>query len=155
MHRVLYTIGYQGISAESFVALLERVDIELVADVRELPLSRKRGFSKTPLMQRLGARGIRYENWRSLGSPRWMRQKLRAEQDREWFREAYLSHLDDVLGDARDLLDEAIEQRTCLLCYEADPAECHRSLLAERLQELAGDTDLEVIHLRAEDAPSP
>jgi uncharacterized protein (DUF488 family) len=42
----LYTIGYEGTDIDRFVATLKAVGVQLLADVRALPLSRKRGFSK-------------------------------------------------------------------------------------------------------------
>jgi len=54
----IFTIGYEGKSLDQFVAELRRNRISRVIDVRELPLSRRKGFSKTPLTAALAAAGI-------------------------------------------------------------------------------------------------
>ncbi|MBU4403961.1 MAG: DUF488 domain-containing protein, partial [Actinobacteria bacterium] len=49
----IYTIGYEGLSQKVFLAWLNRYDINVIADVRHLPLSRKKGFSKNSLNELL------------------------------------------------------------------------------------------------------
>jgi len=63
----LYTLGYEGSAIEDFLATLTRERIELVVDVRALPLSRKPGFSKSGLAKRLGKEGIGYAHRVALG----------------------------------------------------------------------------------------
>ncbi len=65
----LFTIGYEGRSLTEFVQLLVKNAITRVIDVRELPLSRRRGFSKTSLTEALAAHDIEYVHLRKAGNP--------------------------------------------------------------------------------------
>ncbi|MBK6650144.1 MAG: DUF488 domain-containing protein [Betaproteobacteria bacterium] len=47
----LFTLGYEGLTIDAFIARLQAAQVKTVVDVRELPLSRKKGFSKTGLPQ--------------------------------------------------------------------------------------------------------
>src|ERR1041385_3912514 len=66
---VLFTIGYEGRALDELIAMLSAERVERVIDIRELPLSRRRGFSKTPLGEALRAAGIEYVHMRSAGNP--------------------------------------------------------------------------------------
>jgi len=69
MVKELFTVGYEGVTIEVFIANLRANNVECVLDVRELPLSRKRGFSKTQLGQALNDADIRHIHLRELGTP--------------------------------------------------------------------------------------
>lgn len=141
----LFTIGYEGKTLEAFVNALLANAVSVLVDVRELPLSRKRGFSKTALSEQLAAAGIDYVHFASLGSPKDVRHKLLADGDYEAFFKAYAAHLgrqDEAVAEVRRLLGRTT---VCLMCYEADAEKCHRSLLAAELEGSA-DRLLEVIH---------
>src|SRR3989304_5152229 len=90
----LYTIGYEGLSISEFVGLLKKHGIACLIDVRELPISRKAGFSKTPLNDRLLKSNIQYCHIKELGSPREVRYKLKEDLNYNSFfekMERYLS----------------------------------------------------------------
>jgi uncharacterized protein (DUF488 family) len=131
---VVYTIGYEGTDIDRFVATLKAVGVRRLADVRALPLSRKKGFSKNKLAERLVAEGIAYLPFRQLGDPKPGRDAARAGQY-DKFRAIYGAHLESQ--EARDSLDELLtvadEEPTCLLCFERDPETCHRSIVAREL----------------------
>lgn len=133
---VIYTIGYECTDIERFVATLKAVGIKRLADVRAIALSRKKGFSKKSLAARLEAEGIEYLHFVELGDPKPGREAARAGRYQQ-FRDIYESHLDSV--DARasfnELLTAAWEKPTCLLCFERDPATCHRSIVADEIAE--------------------
>ncbi|MBI9083296.1 MAG: DUF488 domain-containing protein [Desulfobacterales bacterium] len=59
----LYTIGYEGLDVRRFISHLAHYGINVVVDVRKLPASRKKGFSKTALGQILSDNGIEYRNF--------------------------------------------------------------------------------------------
>lgn len=139
----VFTAGYEGKSLESFVEELRNRGVQMLVDVRELPLSRKAGFSKTALAEGMAAGGIRYVHMRTLGTPRDMRRRLREEGDYEAFFADYRRHLDDNAEAVEELAAAAREQTVCLLCFEKDPRQCHRSVLTARLAE-AG---FQIIHL--------
>ena len=54
----MHTIGYEGLDTQKFLSLLSEHDIQTLVDIRELPLSRKSGFSKKALAHSLKRRGI-------------------------------------------------------------------------------------------------
>ncbi|HUR61994.1 MAG TPA: DUF488 domain-containing protein [Candidatus Thermoplasmatota archaeon] len=130
----VFSLGYEGLDQDAFVALLRRHGIRHVADVRDLPLSRKKGFSKTPLRTCLGQEGIGYSNPRALGAPRDLRQAKRAGMALPRFRAAYAAHLRDGRKDLDALVRQALLQPTAMVCYERDPRQCHRFVLAARLR---------------------
>lgn len=132
----MFTIGYEGLSIEQFIDVLHAHNIELLLDVRELPLSRKKGFSKRSLMSALEKAGIQYLHERELGAPRKIRHALRATGDWDSYRNAFM----DVLDDKDKLLEHVAglvsKQRVALMCFEKDHSVCHRSLIAERMVEM-------------------
>ncbi|MFB3305044.1 DUF488 family protein [Pseudomonas sp. AMR01] len=132
----LYTAGYEGLDIVTFIARLKQAGIDKVLDVREYPLSRKKGFSKKAFAECLVAQGIAYEHSRPLGCPKPIRKQYK--EDGNWavyardFR-AYIRTQGSVLN---ELLLDATDQRICMVCYEADASFCHRSLIAEAAQEI-------------------
>jgi len=147
---VLFTIGYEKMGPEEFVDKLRENGIELLIDIREAPVSRKPGFSKDALGERLQKEGVGYSHLRELGTPKALREQwkeLGPGGDPEIFRREYESHLSTKLDILTGLLaKEILANRCCLMCYERDPALCHRSIVASRLGELLGGR-LEVEHL--------
>lgn len=132
--RIVYTIGYEGTDIERFVATLKAVGIERLADVRAVPLSRKKGFSKKALAARLEAEGIEYLPFQPLGDPKPGREAARAGLYQE-FRAIYRAHLEseDAQSSLKELVAAAGEKPTCLLCFERDPETCHRSIVAKEM----------------------
>jgi uncharacterized protein (DUF488 family) len=131
----LYTIGYEGCSKDEFVGLLHSHDIRSLVDVRELPWSRKPGFSKSPLRETLTANGISYMHLKPLGSPRKAREALKDSGDFEAFVRTYSEHLAAQTESLDLLISAARLQPTAIMCYERDPSRCHRSLIATRLSD--------------------
>lgn len=136
---VVYTIGYEGTDIERFIGTLKAVGIRQLADVRAVPHSRKKGFSKKSLGARMEAEGIVYLPFQPLGDPKPGRDAARAGQY-DLFRAIYSKHLnsEDAQASLRELLAAAGEEPTCLLCFERDPATCHRSVVAEQMSRSAG-----------------
>ncbi|MGH7783010.1 MAG: DUF488 family protein [Candidatus Binatia bacterium] len=145
----LYTIGYEGQTLEAFLRRLAELHVRLLVDVRELPLSRKRGFSKRALAAALTERGIAYTHMPSLGCPRPIRDKLKA--DRDWPR--YALEFGGYLRRQRDSVSELAKlshaTTACLLCFEADFAHCHRSIVARAAAKIGAPS---VVHITAETA---
>jgi uncharacterized protein (DUF488 family) len=126
----LYTIGYEGRSLDELLAMLQAVDVDLVIDVRELPLSRRRGFSKTPLGTALGEAGIGYIHLREAGNP-YHRQKHRISRAQLLVKyRGYLAKAKDAVA---QVTAAARGHTAALLCFEHDPGTCHRSILAPRV----------------------
>ncbi|WP_400766768.1 DUF488 family protein [Methylosinus sporium] len=131
---VVYTIGYEGTDIDRFIATLKTVGVTVLADVRAVPVSRKKGFSKNGLRQRLDAEGIAYVHLVELGDPKPGRDAARAGRHEE-FRRVYAQHLKsaDALGALKVLDEAARNDSVCLLCFERDPTVCHRKMIADRL----------------------
>jgi uncharacterized protein (DUF488 family) len=132
----LMTIGYASLSRSEFFGILERCKVTKLVDIRELPVSRKPGFSKAALEAALVKKGLTYEHIVELGCPRDIRHEYRA--DGNWARytkrfKAYLGEQTDALGKLAGWLRN---ERCCLLCYEEDYNFCHRSFVAEKVAAL-------------------
>lgn len=132
----LFTIGYEGRRQEDVVALLVAAGIEEVVDVRWRPLSRKRGLSKTPLAAALDCVAIGYSHDRRLGTPPVLMERQRVEGSYDW--DAYAAHLAGEVDAVRDTASIADQRRIALLCYEANPSECHRLLVGRNVSDIAG-----------------
>jgi uncharacterized protein (DUF488 family) len=133
MHAV-WTIGYERLLPPQLVAELQAAGVERVIDVRYRPQSRRPGMSKTRLGELLGDHGIAYEHRKALGTPpdiRWFFKHDRAAEGREAFRE----HVEATASEDLDALAAELDAApaTALMCLEAEPAECHRRVLAEQL----------------------
>ncbi len=127
----LFTIGYEGLNIDDFMSLLSKHGIETVVDIRELPLSRKPGFSKKALANALNLSGLDYVHMVKLGCPKPVRDGYRADGDWKRYTSGFLKHL-RTQKEAIDDLVELAQSSTCaLLCFEADFNFCHRSMVAE------------------------
>ncbi len=131
----VYTIGYEQSRPEEFAARLLKAQIDVVIDVRAVPLSRKPGFSKNKLRASLTAMDLEYMHFVGLGAPREVRDTLRAGGTWAEYVRGYHAHLRKCGAEVQALLDLAAERMICLLCFERDPAVCHRSLIAARMAE--------------------
>ena len=135
MAPTVFTIGYERRSPDELVHELTDAGVTLLADVRELPLSRRRGFSKTALAATLGKAGIEYVHERALGNPKPYRDAWKAG-DAAAGRAGYRAHLAGPSSEAVDALARRVaEGGVCLLCVEHAAADCHRTLLAAALGE--------------------
>jgi uncharacterized protein (DUF488 family) len=130
----IFTIGYEGASVAAFVAALREAGVALVLDIRAAPVSRKKGFSKTPLAQHLSEAGMGYRHLRGLGTPKQGRAAARSG-DHDSFERIFRRHLEEpeALLDLGEALSPAGVQPICLLCLERDPEQCHRLIVAERM----------------------
>lgn len=131
----ILTIGYEGADLDSFLSTLASAGVKHLLDVRDLPVSRKRGFSKSSLSPALEAAGISYTHLKALGDPKPGREAMK-RGDYQGFIAVYSAHI--ATENAQKALVEvaniARSTKTVLLCYERNPKECHRSLIVEQLQ---------------------
>jgi uncharacterized protein (DUF488 family) len=131
----LFTIGYEKLLPPALVAELEAARVRRVIDVRFRPQSRRPGMSKTRLAELLLAHEIDYEHRRELGTPPDLRVLFRAgrlAEATEAFRAHVERHAPGALDEIADDLGSA--PATALLCLEAEPAACHRRVIAEALR---------------------
>lgn len=141
----IFTIGYEGATMAEFLAALQDAGVRRVIDVRALPLSRRPGFSKTPPSGALAEAGIDYVHLKALGTPAEGRAAARAGRQADLER-IYSGQLElaEAIAQSAQMLALAEELPSALLCFERDPAECHRTLLLDAVA-----PDVEVTHLFA------
>jgi uncharacterized protein (DUF488 family) len=137
--KTLLTIGYEGSTIEDFIETLTSLNVTHLADVRDVPISRKKGFSKKLLSEKLASVSIDYTHFKNLGDPKVGREAARRGEI-DVFRKIYAS----VLNTAEAITSIAIigeltkNDRVCLLCYERLPNECHRSMIATEIRDQFG-----------------
>jgi uncharacterized protein (DUF488 family) len=139
----IFTIGYEQTTVAELIAALQAAGVERVADIRAVAASRRPGFSKTALAGALQEAGIAYEHLRALGTPKEGREAARSG-DRATLERVYAGQLElpEAQAAAAALLDRVASQPTALLCYEREPAECHRSMLIAAIAPGAEVVDL-------------
>jgi uncharacterized protein (DUF488 family) len=147
-NKTFYTIGYEGADVDRFLATLKDAGVATVADVRAVALSRKKGFSKNQLRENLKEAEIGYRHFIDLGTPKAGREAARAGATAR-MHAIFCEQL--ATPGAQAQLEQlaalaSVEGPVCLLCFERDPAQCHRRIVAERLKERGfGTVDLTVI----------
>ena len=137
MHAIA-TIGYEGATIATFQQAIRDAGIDLLVDVRALASSRRPGFAKTRLAANAKEAGAEYLHLRALGTPAEGRAAARAghhaEMQRIFRQQLATPEAQEQLALAADLVRQG--RRICLLCFEADPAHCHRRIVATALSEL-------------------
>jgi len=136
----LFTIGYEKAALADVLRTLKQAGVELLIDTRAVAASRRAGFSKKMLAASLEETGIKYLHLQKLGTPAEGREAARAG-DLKTLWKIYGRHIKTTA--AREELDELEAflrdgRHICLLCYERDPDECHRSKIAEIMRERTG-----------------
>src|SRR5216117_4123464 len=123
----IFTIGYEGTTVPEFIAALTAAGVDRVIDVHALPLSRRPGFSKSPLRAALADAGIEYVHLKALGTPPEGRAAARAGRFADLER-IYAGQLElpEAIAQSALMLDLAAEKSSALLCMEREPARCHR-----------------------------
>lgn len=126
----IYTIGYEGATQAEVIAALKRAGVQRLIDVRQLPLSRRPGFSKSMLAASLAEHGIEYVHLKALGTPKPGRDAAK-KGDRATLEAVYAGQLElpEAQVQAAQMRELAAEKPSALLCYERDPSVCHRTLL--------------------------
>jgi uncharacterized protein (DUF488 family) len=130
----LFTIGHSTRSFEQFHQLLEREGVTHLVDVRAFPASRRYPhFSGPELAAALASHGIRYSHVPELGG---RRKPNRDSHNVLWRNESFRAYA-DYMETPRfataldDLLTLAATETTVIMCAEAVPWRCHRSLIAD------------------------
>jgi uncharacterized protein (DUF488 family) len=157
----IVTIGAYGFTADAFFEALQKVGVDTFCDVRWRRGVRGREYAfanSARLQKRLADVGVRYLHLHELAPPPALRQRQYAADKAEGITkrkrlalgEAFISayrqeHL--AAFDSGKFVEHlgAGARIIALFCVERDPAACHRSLLAERLQQ---DLGVDVVHLK-------
>jgi uncharacterized protein (DUF488 family) len=147
----IFTIGYERSGLSAFLETLKAAGVAMVIDVRDLPLSRRAGFSKRTLAASLAAEGLGYVHLKPLGTPK---EGRLANHRREWDRFWAIVEAQLATPEAEEAFEQAAKLARaapcCLLCFEADPQTCHRREVAAELERRFGFT---IWHLRVEERP--
>jgi uncharacterized protein (DUF488 family) len=131
----LFLTGYEKKTLSDFLSTLKQKNITTVIDVREIPLSRKNGFSKSILARELFKNKINYYHFPELGSPTALRNNLRETNDYLTFFKEYRKYI----GRRKTPIIKVIKlvvnngENSTLLCFERNTDLCHRSIIASEI----------------------
>ncbi len=141
----VYTSGYEGQSIDGFLSRLLQYGITTIIDVRNNPVSRKYGYSKSALLQLCSKVGLKYYHYPELGIPPQHRAELNSPQDYDHLFKYYVKRiLPAGMESQKKIAAKMRIEPSALVCFEQNPLFCHRNHLA---QALSKETNLEVVHL--------
>lgn len=138
MQTSLYTFGYEGLSIDAFIARLKESSVKTIVDVRELPLSRKKGFSKNAFSAALSENGIAYLHAPTLGCPKPIRDQYKVDLNWKTYTKDFLKYIKTQDAPLRELVKLAHATSACLVCFEEDYSMCHRTFVARAARQLGG-----------------
>jgi uncharacterized protein (DUF488 family) len=136
MLTTVYTIGHSTLTIDEFIAILKAHTIELVADVRTIAKSRHNPqFGENELQHSLKATGIDYVRLEKLGG---LRKPVKNSINTAWRNKSFQGYADymqtlDFWQGIDVLIAIASQKTTVVMCAEAVPWRCHRSLLGDAL----------------------
>jgi uncharacterized protein (DUF488 family) len=136
MDTLIYTVGHSTRSSEEFIELLAAYHIQEVVDVRTIPKSRHNPqFGAEALRQSLAARGIGYSHMPTLGG---LRHTTAASINQAWQNKSFRGYADymqtpEFRRAITELIGRAREKQIVIMCAEAVPWRCHRSLIGDAL----------------------
>lgn len=137
---MFFTIGYEGISLETYLNKLIINDVRLLVDVRKNSFSMKYGFSKSQLKNACEGVGITYMHLPQLGIESQERKELNSLSDYKALFSTYqkttLKDNQEYLTKLKDLCDE--NGRVAITCFEKEVCMCHRGVVAKELNKLKG-----------------
>jgi len=144
----VYTSGYQGCQLDGFLNRLLKNGICRIIDVRCNPVSRQYGFHKQTLAKSANNVGIDYEHVADLGIPSALRANLESPDD---YISLFARYRNEILPLHTDSINKVCnmirEKPSALVCQEADPKQCHRTVLAQvvskhvhlKIEDIAGE----------------
>ena len=147
---LIYTIGHSTRTLEGFQKLLQQYRIEMLLDVRTVPSSRHvPHFNSEILMRSLGDQGIGYRHLKQLGG---LRKPAKDSRNAGWRNSSFRGFADymqttEFQKALAQMMELASTKRATLMCAEAVPWRCHRSLIADALLSLHHE---EVRHIISE-----
>ena len=132
----VFTVGHSTLSIEQFIALLHAYGIACVADIRTIPRSRHNPqFNGDALALALKPENIQYAGLPALGG---LRHARKDSPNAGWRNKSFRGYADYMQTEAFEeglatLIDMSRQKRTAIMCAEAVPWRCHRSLVADAL----------------------
>jgi uncharacterized protein (DUF488 family) len=136
MNDTIYTIGHSTHPIDEFIKILRAYGIELLVDVRTIPMSRHNPqFNQAGLEQSLQEHGVRYAHLKALGG---LRGTTKASINTGWRNLSFRGYADYMQTEEfrtgiERLIKLAQAQPTAIMCAEAVPWRCHRSLIGDAL----------------------
>ncbi len=132
----VYTIGHSTRPLDEFLGILDAFGIEVLGDIRTVPRSRRNPqFEQESLRRSLESREIDYVHLRSLGG---LRHARKDSPNLGWENASFRGYADymqtpEFLAGLADLIALAREKSLVMMCAEAVPWRCHRSLIGDAL----------------------
>lgn len=132
----VFTLGHSTLPIERFLSLLNTYGIERLVDIRTVPASRHNPqFKSDALAASLAAAHIGYLHMAALGG---LRRPRKDSPTTGWRNDGFRGYADYMQTEAfRDALEALVrlsrQQRVAIMCAEAVPWRCHRSLVADAL----------------------
>lgn len=148
----IFTIGHSTREIEAFIDLLEAHDITQLVDIRTIPKSRHNPqYGQDELSASLGKAGIGYVYFKALGG---LRSGSRDSINDGWRNTSFRNYADymqtpEFAAGISELLELAEKQVTAIMCAEAVPWRCHRSLVSDALL-VRGVESVEIISATSE-----
>lgn len=132
----IFTIGHSTRPIEEFVELLKKNGIEQLIDIRTIPRSRHNPqYEQTAMENSLPENGISYDYMKELGG---LRSKAKHSVNMGWHNTSFRNYADYMQTETfvtgiETLIKKAKEKTTAIMCAEAVPWRCHRSLVGDAL----------------------
>lgn len=151
---MIYTLGHSTHSIAEFVTILQAYGIEIVADVRKIAKSRHNPqFGEEELREQLSLNGIGYVRLEGLGG---LRRATKPSLNTAWRNLSFRGYADymqtpEFTASLERLIKIAAEKQTAMMCAEAVPWRCHRSLIADALV----IRDISVVDIMTEKTSKP
>jgi uncharacterized protein (DUF488 family) len=132
----IFTVGHSNRSLKEFLDILQAYKLKLLIDVRTIPKSRHNPqFGGERLKKALEKRGIQYQHWAGLGG---LRHTTKDSSNKAWRNASFRGYADymqtnEFKRNLRKLISCAKRKRLVMMCAEAVPWRCHRSLIGDAL----------------------
>lgn len=132
----IFTIGHSNRSIKEFLDTLDAYKLKLLIDVRSIPKSKHNPqFGEPRLRRSLEKHGIEYQHWAGLGG---LRHTKKDSTNKAWRNPSFRGYADYMQTDefrknVRKLVSRSKRKRLVIMCAEAVPWRCHRSLIADAL----------------------
>lgn len=147
--QTIYTIGHSTHAIEEFITLLKTYHIEQLVDIRTIPKSRHNPqFMQEAMLQSLPKSGITYSYMKALGG---LRPTIKNSINTAWRNASFRNYADYMQTDEftqaiNELIEVARAKSTAIMCAEAVPWRCHRSLVGDALL-VRGMTVIDIMSL--------
>jgi uncharacterized protein (DUF488 family) len=150
----IFTVGHSTLPINQFIALLKAYGIERLVDIRTVPRSRRNPqFEGAALANSLGSEGIEYVHLQALGGLRHPRKDSPNTGRRNQGFRGYADYMQTQAfeNELKTLITLSQEKRVAIMCAEAVPWRCHRSLVSDALVA----RDIPVVEILSESSYRP